>query len=243
MSHGRADIALELYGASYDFPQGAPADRRYFILSTPRVGSTLLSRLLRQVPGAGLPLEYLNPIHKRSLSTRLRTKGNSYAAALLQRRSAPGGWFGLKLHAVQGLDHANRPTEDFHALINSNAIYFRLKRIDRLAQAVSLAHARMTGRWQPGVSLAGSEPMFSHAAIDEAEEIIGRQERSWDAFLQTIPSTAIVNLSYEALVQDIQGTIDLIVRRLDLSPCQVEVNLGKVDAKIKADWLMRLRSS
>ena len=194
--------------------------RRYVIASVPRSGSTLLARLLWGTDRVGRPKEYLNPMQLRDWEVRLgrapsrqlhgvlsgaavgAVVGRGWSAdrlvAHLQRveeRRSVGGWLGLKLHH----HHFERygGMGGLHGWLES-ARWLRIRREDRLGQAISWARALQSGRWAAWQE-AGRKARYSREAIRRRLVAIERAEAGWDAALQ---GREVHALTYEALVAD-----------------------------------------
>lgn len=238
-------------GPAYD--TGSDGGRTFVIASTPRSGSTWLARTLWDA-GRGAPKEYFNPTQLRDWEVRLGTPVSRWAYRRLQGRAvglagigwgrraveehwarvasrrSQGGWFGLKVH----WHHFER-----HLLgsqLVEDAVWLRIRRQDRVAQAASWAHALASGRWaahQPGTRGTERVP-YRRAAVARRLRVLERHEAAWDAFLEGRP---VVELRYEALAE---GDLERALRQLGWEGEVPEAALYKQgDA---ADWAARFRS-
>lgn len=133
-----------------DCGPGRPPRKRYAILSTPRCGSTLLCRALEATGQLGVPHEYLNP---NTIAAHERAGGGrpplwDYLAHIETRRSSASGWFGIKTHYRQFVQHfADRALDEAKAFLRRQTRLILIWRADSAAQAVSYYLARASGRW------------------------------------------------------------------------------------------------
>lgn len=201
-------------GEAHDLPPPTGPVRTYAVASVPRTGSTLLCRLLWETGRVGAPKEYLNPMQLRDwevrlghpLSRRLHQRasglvmgavvGRGWTAGRLrahlervQQRRSSGGWFGLKVHQ----HHHHR----LLATGVSPAVWIRIRRRDRLGQAISWARALQTDQWahwqQPSRSA-----VYRRSAVRQRIEAIEAAERAWDGYLALQPR--VVEVEYSQLV-------------------------------------------
>jgi len=172
---------FRLLSEAYDFDPPPRVSGRYMIASTPRSGSTMLSMRLWRTGRLGAPLEYFNfanvmpKLQLRFGSTSL----DAYMRMLARARTSPNGVFGFKAHwthiqfmLIAGLWTTLRPER-----------IVRVRRRDRLAQAVSLTIATQTGRFS---SLDGESDdlVYDPAQIQASWDYIERSEAAWDGFLE-----------------------------------------------------------
>ena len=177
------------YEGKFDFPQraGGP-DIRYLLASVPRAGSTYFSHLLWRTGCLGAPLEYLNflplsPYGFAATSTELQQQ---LWRSVLRRRCSPNGVFGLKVFTAQ-LEELNKKNpallQDVMAVTlprdrPRHIIY--LRRRDRIAQAVSLARASLSGIWRKEQERSDPQSVeYSEERVDAAEREIAYQEEVW----------------------------------------------------------------
>lgn len=213
-------------GPAFDLPFQAAA-QTYIIASTPRTGSTLLARSLWEL-GLGAPKEYFNPMQIRDWEVRMGTpwssawhaRLNGDAVALagrghwprhrvmahlerVRRRRTQGGWFGMKVHRHHFTRFFPEPVE---ALLGP-VTWIRIRREDRLAQAVSWAHALQSGRWVN--TQTGRTAHYARRRIESRMRAIEAAEAGWDQFFTGRPVTT---LTYEALVE---GRVEVVLAALD----------------------------
>ncbi|MCB9672460.1 MAG: sulfotransferase [Alphaproteobacteria bacterium] len=206
-------------GPDFDLPP-CPGARAYVIASTPRSGSTLLARMLWDHGGCGAPKEYLNPMQLRDWEVRFgspvsrRLHGllhgpaagvagrghwpdarvDAHLARVRARRSS-GGWFGLKLHAHHHARFfAHRTVEDALGPVT----WIRIRRHDRLAQAVSWELALQTGRWV-AEQRPWRVPIYDRRRITARLVDLDAAEAGWDALLA---GREVHEVVYEELAAD-----------------------------------------
>lgn len=190
-------------GDAFDLPPCRGA-RTYVIASTPRCGSTLLARLLWDHGGAGAPKEYLNPMQLRDwevrfggpVSRRLHRllRGPAVGLTGLERwpdrridahlarvraRRSSGGWFGLKLHWHH---HARFFARRSIEQVLGPVTWVRIRREDRLAQAVSWDLAQQTGRWV-AEQASWRVPTYARDRITARLADLDAADAGWDARL------------------------------------------------------------
>jgi len=233
----------DLYAAEYDVPNAPEPAIRYAILSTPRVGSTLLSLSLSSIEGLGTPLEYLNPIHYRRLATRWGVgRGiGAYLTTLLKKRTSLQRYFGLKAHARQSV--CSRAMARALSVINFDRfVFIRLSRRDRVAQAVSLAHAQQTGRWSVLYDAKKGPARYSRDLIHRALADIEEQEAAWQMYLSALNQPKVLNVAYEDLANDYQVTLSRILVSLDRDlPQDFAQPVRPEESGAKAEWAARYR--
>ena len=162
---------------AFDFTGSPPPSKFYLIASTPRSGSTLLTRLLWQSGRMGAPHEYFN-LQTVLFRMQMRFQSDSihaYTDELLRRRTGPNGVFGLKLHQ----EHWHTFWFCGRFYVFKDMRYIRIRRRDRLGQAISLAIARQTGQWTSDVPARGPAN-YSYDEVRRALRDLDLNERGWD---------------------------------------------------------------
>jgi trehalose 2-sulfotransferase len=220
-------------GPDFDLPACDREPRTYVIATTPRTGSTLLCRALWDTGRVGAPKEYLNPTQLRDWAARAGDRRLQVAAIPLRgplvslltfapwtdgalrahldrvrsARSGPTGWFGLKLHYHHKVRwFGERPIQ---ALLGP-VCWIRLRREDRLGQAISWVRARQTWRWTSDAPRWAPE-MYDGGAIRRALDDIDRAERGWD---RAIGDQRALSLVYERIVDDLDGAAQAVLAHL-----------------------------
>ncbi|MFT5685294.1 MAG: LPS sulfotransferase NodH [Myxococcota bacterium] len=243
-------------GPGWDLPAPHAPPKTYVIASTPRTGSTLLSRMLWDTGCVGAPKEYLNPMQLRDWEVRLGTTGSrlrhrllsgrrlavvgpawsahrlaAHLARVRQRRSG-GGWFGLKLHHHH-LGRLTRPADR----------WVFLTRTDQVAQAVSWARALQTGQWIGGE--APRPARYSRWLIQRCLNRVKSGESGWEAFFLRI-GVSPLRLKYEALTASPGSTLcaalaHLAVSDTNESAAVIPTLVSQTDATSSA-WIARFKS-
>lgn len=205
------------------------------LATTPRTGSTLLARALWDTGRVGAPKEYLNPTALRDWEVRLGTplsrlrhrvlpaslspvigrlptwtpdRVDAQLARIAAHRAGPTGQVGLKVHAHHA---AALLPEDAPRL--RHARWIRLRREDRLGQALSWARARQTGRW--AAHRDGRPPVYRRGAIDRALSRIETGEAFWE---QRLAGHDVLELTYEALTAEPLATVNRVLDWLGEDP-------------------------
>ncbi len=224
-------------GPAFDLPAPDAPARTYVVATTPRSGSTLLCRALWETGRVGAPKEYLNPTQLRDWRARFAPLPGRLAVAGLRgplvaltpalgfdeaalrahldlvraRRTGPTGWFGLKVHHHHKLRWVgDRPLE---ALLGP-VTWIRLRREDRLGQAISWVRARQTWRWT-AERRPWAPARYDEAAITRALASLAAADAAWDADLAASSPLA---LTYEELVADLDGAVRRVLAFLGEAP-------------------------
>ncbi len=243
-------------GPDGDLPPD-PGHRVYVIASTPRTGSTLLARLLEATGRAGVPKEYLNPMQVRDWTVRrgglaglahrplwgplagatlLLPRGAAWLDAHLadvRSRRACGGWFGLKLHAHH---HARWFAHRDVASALGPVTWIRVRREDRLGQAISWARALQTGAWASHQRPL-RPPRYRRTAVLARLDAIDAGEGHWDRVL----GPAAFTVRYEALIEQPAATLSAVLEALDApGPVAVpDVGLHRQADAVSDAWRAR----
>ena len=227
-------------GPDFDLDAG-PAPRTFVVASIPRCGSTLLCRSLWDTGLVGAPKEYLNPMQRRDWLIRFGSPAKRTGAAVIRGplqgllgripwsdqslrdpldrvrgvRSGPTGWFGVKLHFHHlkplFVDAGRDPAQWL-----GDPTWIRIRRTDRLDQAISWARALQTGRWASGQQ-AILPPVYSQARIQARLDAIDEAERGWSAFFEARDLTPI-EITYEQLTTNRGSTLNRVLRGLQVTP-------------------------
>ncbi len=254
-------------GAAFDLPAPETPPRTYVIASVPRSGSTLLCRLLWDTGRVGAPKEYLNPMQLRDWEVRLGARRRDRAAAAALRgplvgalagrvgwdearlrahltrvrdRRSSGGWFGLKLHH----HHLLRwfPDGDVTRVLGP-VRWIRIRRGDRLGQAVSWARALQTGQWahwqRPLLP-----PVYSRWAIERRRAAIDAGEAGWDRILDR---EDVLEVTFEELTDAPEATLRRVLAALAVADAAT-MRLPPPPTRRQADginatWVARHRAA
>lgn len=198
------------YEGKFDFPGGGRRPEiLYLLASVPRSGSTFLSHLLWRSGCLGAPLEYLNFDGPYAFAAKSAELQQWLWQSVLRRRTSPNGVFGFKCFPTQldALQGGNPPlfAEVFDLIRRARII--ELRRRDRIAHAVSLARADMTGVWVAGQpDTPGAEARYSSEAIAAAERGIAAQTAVWDRLFNELRAQPLT-LWYEDTVAQPEATL------------------------------------
>lgn len=125
----------------------------------------------------GFPLEYLQANNLKRWSELLNTSTTlDTLQAVMERRTAPNGVFGIKLHFSHLSQFAS-----FSQLLEvfPNPYFVLLSRKNALQQAVSYAIAQQTGVWIDGQAPVKQKAQYSYEQIEQCFKSILRDNASW----------------------------------------------------------------
>lgn len=212
---------------AYDFPLSGEPGLRYLICSTPRTGSTMMSRLLANTGLAGRPEEYLRHDRIKLWSERLgfsRKPLNEYLSEIEKRRTSPNGVFGIKVHYrdVVRLFKSAATQGPGLAWLNhyDKVIFFR--RRDKLAQAISFYRAVESNIWsvekggERAIQASRSMDHFSPVKLAHFLSGLIVEDECWLDLLNTLPN-GYTEIWYEDLLADVDGTVRTVLATLGVS--------------------------
>ncbi|PBC76730.1 LPS sulfotransferase NodH [Streptomyces sp. TLI_235] len=227
----------------------------YVVATSPRSGSWLLCELLGSTGIAGRPGEYGA---REDAATWRGHYGYSSHAEYFFRFAAlmttANGVFGAKLMWPQwsslGRDarrYLGREPEAF-TLLDSLAgplRMLRLRRLDTVRQAVSLARAQQTGQWslRHGEIPRGEAGTYDAEAVRAAHAALQWQNAEWDRELRRL-AVPVLDLEYEALAADPEGTLRAVLEFLELpyrGRFRPPTLRRQADARTE-DWVSRARA-
>lgn len=208
-----------------------PIHLSYVICTTVRSGSWMLCSALTETGIAGKPAEYFGQTlwEEITFSRALGkiTDVRDFMSNLLEGCTTPNGVFGTKLPANhtgtflrRASEAAGRPLtslKEGFELHFPNLHYLLLKREDKLAQAVSLYRAAMTGQWRLA---AGGEPTtrpieYDYYGIARCYQHILASNAYWEGFFTT-HNISPLTLTYEELVNEYESSMRRILASLGL---------------------------
>jgi LPS sulfotransferase NodH len=96
----------------------------------------------------------------------------------------------------------------------------RIRRRDRVAQAVSLWIAWQTRQWTSRQTARAVELCYDYTRLREQLRAVEDAECALDLVLSVLPYP-VLNVEYETLCSDPGGAIAMLRRNLDLPPCGV----------------------
>lgn len=191
-------------GSEYDEPLYEGIPRTYIVLaSTPRVGSTLLSKGLRNAgltPAFG---EFFNRVHRADFVKRwgLLSKEN-YLRQLYRHRTTPDGVFAVKAHFSQ--------FESFMEFMPEAAEpkYIFIERENKILQAVSFFISTLSGQWTAGQTAKRqvTEQDYDFEAIRSHLVDILSQSIAWVDFF-TANGVSPKHVVYERLSAGYEDTV------------------------------------
>jgi LPS sulfotransferase NodH len=199
----------------------------YAVLSQPRTGSTLLMELLR-VRGMGNPDEYLHDNRIQLWWPKLAGPDETfelqrYITLLRQSQSGPDGHFGIKVH----YSHFGKHCADSAAVRNFVGGFDKiivLRRVDKLAQAVSALKAEQTRRWGAAAPESKVEPSFDPVAIAENIRRFLFQDRQI-ARLKLAADRPVLYVTYEELRDSMAETWERIQSFLGVAPAPIPTTI------------------
>ena len=206
---------------SRDFAGHAAVRRRYCILSSPRSGSTLLSRMLFQTGFAGDPQEYFNSKLLRAERHRLESPElelPEFLSRMEQRRTSPNGVFGIKLHYEQALPvFGNQPPfERLLAFLSQHQHLIWIRRRNRLRQAISEAMALKTNIWSSEENrFRPDTPTPSPYECVSALNRVCRNDAGWESLISENRLSTFV-IWYEDLVESYEYWARRVIEYLEI---------------------------
>ena len=182
---------------------------RYCIASTPRSGSTLISRMLLSSNLAGDPKQYLNPllmqawqkINKKNLSF------SDYIKELEAKRTTNNGFFGIKIHG-RHLEELSKKisAKSVISFVESFDKFIFISRKDKINQAISYYIARSTGvfhfdqeDWIEEFKIP--QPDFNPIKILNHLSFILKEEMLWESFFEKI-NKPVYRINHEDFVKE-----------------------------------------
>ena len=165
--------------------------RRYLLLSTPRTGSTLLSRQITRLEGLGSVHEWFNWDLMRHVCARMGLKTmmfSKYLAFLDKAASSADGIYGVNLHVHQ---YQNMLAKGFDVLkkVPFERIYW-IERRDKIRQAYSWAKAQKTLCWSGEAEreLGFESGMFVKITASEVAKVLADVCSLNESFMNTVKS-------------------------------------------------------
>lgn len=236
-----------------DFPGPNAVTRRYAILSSPRSGSTLLSRALYETGKAGDPQEYFNPPLlqvERERTGRADLNINQFLRRMEKRRTSPNGVFGIKMHFSQMLAvHGSRKvTPAMGEFLRKFSGLVWIRRRDRLAQGVSQAIARRTNVWSSEDSRFKKDPDVKIHPVEVLDglRMVCADDAGWERILR-VEKLPVLEIWYEDLVERFEPEMRRVIDHLGLAsevtgiPQQpLEKQGGALNENVRAELLRYL---
>ncbi len=230
-----ADFVDRNYDAEYlQSPKGM-----FFLLSTPRSGSTVICDLLYK-SGFCLaheyfqPYEYLPILASRwdCLQEGILDK-EKYTNQLIRFRTLKSGWLGINLHG----HHLPIFCEFKKYFPRSKRIFVRIRRRDIIAQAVSYEIASQTGRWSSEFHTEVT-PEYSFDKIKNKINSIEHQNLITDIFLSLLNEN-VIELFYEDFIMNPSLALSSIIPEEFHKKVIIEPTLKKQSSKFNKVWIDR----
>lgn len=207
--------------------------KTYLILSSPRSGSTLLCSLLYNVAGHGVPYEYFNkPINmaRRFGVTDTPKKYESidmtrYIRALVENRTTPHNLvWGAKLFPP----HIQWMLEsDLGLRLLKTSKILRLRREDKLEQAISYSIAAQTGEWNSTSPKKGIAPVLKGRHVLKILHRLLEQDLFWDLLIDKYDlHNQVLTVTYERVKSDTQAVCEKIMHHLTGDPTGFHFSLS-----------------
>lgn len=194
---------------------------RYSIISTPRSGTTYLCSLLEKTGRMGRPEEYFNEDLIPTYQEKLKLEGNpqSYLDKIIWQSRMDNDCVGVNINSKEAFNISKE-----HGWIDITTHWIRLKREDKILQAISLYKAWETKKWH-SFQKSSKSAKYSFTGIKAAYDYIISQENFWDSM-----NLDYMDISYEEdILEDSYSTIYSILEYVNL-PIE---GMGKLTSDIK----------
>jgi LPS sulfotransferase NodH len=241
----------------FDFPDRVPLRKSYIIASTPRCGSTFLSTVLWQTGVLGAPSEYWN-FHKRAAVKTIGTKmmerlealsRDDYLTRLLACRTSKNGVFGVKVHYNDFEEALRRFPGLLDRVAPTNFIF--IERLDKVAQAVSMARAVQTGvyaSWRKGQTSgegAAANLRYNRDLIANFLDKLEEQNLNWRRWFETNKVNPFI-VNYESLAADQAAVAGGVMKLLGVEHDERQPvrfrQISRQSDGINKEWIARYRS-
>jgi LPS sulfotransferase NodH len=239
----------------------------YIICGTPRSGSTLLCDLLKQTGVTGRPNSYYRLPSIPDFVQRFGIAPGEgldferrYLAAAIKAGTGDTGMFGLRVHALSLFDLLGRLAMLYPAEPNDRAridaafgttLYIRLRRHDKVAQAISRLKAEQSGLWHRHADGGAREqikpyeaPVYDAARLRALIDETMQHEAVFDAWTSGQDITPL-DVSYEGLSADPGAMLARILAALGRDTAlaaRAEVKTAKLADATSLDWAARYSS-
>ena len=235
--------------------------KRYLICTSPRTGSTLLSRALRvtgrfgmqspQGPGgsAELLVQYWNQRY-RHVDWSLKSPRDVLEDCWRTSRT-PNGVEGFKImwHDLERLCalarasgcHPNVEVSRPETYLPDDAALILLLRRDRVGQAVSWVKANQSASWN-STKTSNRKPLrYNYLMLRAAVDRANQEERRWRDWFARL-GRPLPLYDYEDLLRDIQAPVDDLAAQLGVEPPAVSIAAAGVEKQSDAvndEWRRR----
>jgi LPS sulfotransferase NodH len=215
------------------------ADRGYMICATSRTGSTYLCQLLASTGLLGNPAEYFNRAGQRTRNDPAYPSGRRTQLDIIRTRGATSnGIYAVKVISPQ-IQRYKAHADPFRDLPNLALV--RIRRMDVLGQAISLARARQTGQFIAS-DRQRRAPAYDARALRHALRSIEKQEAIWDEAIGRRGVQAL-SIAYEDMLADPQAVVDRVALLMGVAlPVPIDRSLIKLSVQRdeqSAEWRAR----
>lgn len=247
----------------------AQAPLNYVLCSNPRSGSTLLCTMLAQSRVAGRPDSFFRQqslqewsdnwglcapvdVTNKAFSARyyeaMRREGRNETEVLGLRLMGPDLSFACAWLRSQHPSLAN-DVDRFNAAFGPIRFVY-LKRLDKLAEAVSLQRAEQTGLWHQNADGSPYEQISPSAPSGFDAESLRAQmaelcalDEAWEVWFRTQNITPL-RLTYEELAEDPQATLAQVLEYIGQNRAlasTLKPPLRKLADKTSAAWIAEFK--
>jgi len=178
---------------------------RYTLISTPRSGTTHLCSLLKATGRMGNPEEYFNEDLIPFFREKLKKENNpqSYLDKIIWQSRMANDCVGVNLNSKESFELAKN-----HKWVDKTTHWIRLKREDKILQAISLYKAWETRKWHHYQKSTKEDISYSFEKINNSLEYLIQQEK----FIDNLNLENVLEISYESdLLEDEYSTIYCIL--------------------------------
>lgn len=242
----------------------------YVICTSPRSGSTLLCRLLREAGNAGFPESHFHApslekwlgyygFRNEEFNTRRYALSAVFKAAY-ERGKGESDVFGLRMQRhsfdffIKQLNILYPSLRDDKSCINAafgNTLFVHLTRENKLDQAISYVKAKQSGLWHiasDGTELERlsepKEPVYDANGIAAQLALMGQMETEWNEWFTT-EQIEPLRVTYRELSAAPYATLGLVLAALGLSYQQREEAMppvAKLADATNQEWAERFQS-
>ena len=204
----------------------------YCIFIMPRSGSTYLTHLLRATDRFGYPQEWCNDSSIKPIIGELGAKTfESYMHLLMRKHASPNGVFGIEISYPQ-LKNANE-IADLYNILGNKTKFMYLRRINCVAQAISLYIAECSGVFHSYEITTDTEQkrqsvQYNGEELKKRIEMLINQEHAFEAeferrsieperlyYEKIIDNPIKTLLSFKGLSNDITLSKDINIKKLN----------------------------
>ncbi len=205
--------------------------RGYALCGEPRSGTTFLREAIASTGMLGHPYEWFHPRFQEQLG-----KGEDLLDMMLARTASANGVYGLKIFSV----HALVAERLRWATRLPNLSFVHITREDLLDQAISLARAVQTSRYQAGEDEA-RPAAYDRRQITAALKEIARGQARWSVWFAT-HGIRPLSISYDEIVREPESVVARIAGLVGVEDARID--WSKVSGRVmrddmSADWKQR----